>query len=79
MTAHTSKPRGLAALPLEERQRIARKGGQAAHRLGVAHEFSSEEARAAGRKGGQVATRKREQARIQAQGRSAIPPEPTDG
>jgi hypothetical protein len=35
------------------RQRdIARKGGRAAHEKGTAHEFSSEEARAAGRKGG---------------------------
>ena len=35
------------------RQRdIARKGGRAAHEKGTAHEFSTEEARAAGRKGG---------------------------
>jgi general stress protein YciG len=31
---------------------LARRGGAAAHRAGRAHEFSSEEARAAGRKGG---------------------------
>jgi general stress protein YciG len=31
---------------------IARKGGKAAHAAGTAHEFSSDEARAAGRKGG---------------------------
>jgi len=38
----------------EERQReIAAKGGRAAHEKGTAHEFTSEEAREAGRKGGQ--------------------------
>jgi len=37
-----------------ERQReIARKGGRAAHQKGTAHEFTSDEARAAGRKGGE--------------------------
>jgi general stress protein YciG len=33
---------------------IAAEGGRAAHAQGVAHEFDSEEARAAGRKGGQA-------------------------
>ncbi|WP_232290799.1 KGG domain-containing protein [Polaromonas hydrogenivorans] len=38
-----------------ERQRaIASEGGKAAHQSGNAHEFTSEEARAAGRKGGQA-------------------------
>jgi general stress protein YciG len=37
-----------------ERQReIARKGGKAAHEKGTAHEFNSDEAKAAGRKGGE--------------------------
>ena len=37
-----------------ERQReIARKGGRAAHQKGTAHEFTTDEARAAGRKGGE--------------------------
>ena len=35
-----------------ERSRIASKGGKAAHEKGTAHEFTSEEAREAGRKGG---------------------------
>jgi general stress protein YciG len=44
-----------------DRQReIARKGGKAAHEKGTAHQFSSEEAREAGRKGGQVVSRHRE-------------------
>jgi len=36
-----------------KQKEIARKGGQAAHAKGTAHEFSAEEARAAGRKGGE--------------------------
>ncbi len=38
---------------------IARKGGMAAHSKGTAHEFTSEEARAAGRKGGLATHEKR--------------------
>jgi len=38
-----------------ERQReIASKGGRAAHEKGTAHEWTADEARLAGRKGGQV-------------------------
>jgi hypothetical protein len=43
-----------------ERQRaIASKGGRAAHAKGTAHEWSSDEARAAGRKGGLASARRR--------------------
>ena len=45
--------RGFAAMNPERQRRIASEGGRAAHKQGVAHEWSSEEARAAGRKGGQ--------------------------
>jgi general stress protein YciG/iron-sulfur cluster repair protein YtfE (RIC family) len=38
----------------EKQREIASKGGQAAHRKGTAHEFSSEEAREAGRLGGKI-------------------------
>ncbi len=38
---------------------IARKGGKAAHSAGTAHEFTSEEARVAGRKGGRATHAKR--------------------
>jgi general stress protein YciG len=41
---------------------IARKGGKAAHSAGTAHEFTSEEAREAGRKGGRATHAKRRQA-----------------
>ena len=35
-------------------------GGKAAHQKGTAHEFNSDEARAAGRKGGQIVSQNRE-------------------
>jgi general stress protein YciG len=43
-----------------ERQReIASQGGRAAHQQGVAHQWSANEAREAGKKGGQVSGRRR--------------------
>jgi general stress protein YciG len=50
----TRLPRGFAALDASARSAISRKGGQAAHRAGTAHKFTSDEARAAGKKGSQV-------------------------
>lgn len=44
----------------EKQREIASKGGRAAHAKGTAHEFSSDEAREAGRKGGQAVSRNRE-------------------
>jgi general stress protein YciG len=51
-SAQEKKKRGFAAMDRNQVQEVARKGGMAAHRAGKAHEFNSEEARAAGRKGG---------------------------
>jgi uncharacterized protein len=48
------RPRGFAAMDRKLVSEIARKGGKAAHTAGTAHEFTSEEAREAGRKGGQA-------------------------
>ena len=45
--------RGFASMDPQRQREIASEGGRAAHRQGVAHEWSSEEAREAGRKGGQ--------------------------
>lgn len=45
--------RGFASMDPQRQREIASAGGRAAHQLGVAHEWSSEEARQAGRKGGQ--------------------------
>ncbi len=44
--------RGFASMDPEKQRQIASKGGKAAHEKGTAHKFTSEEARAAGRKGG---------------------------
>jgi general stress protein YciG len=53
--------RGFAAMSAEKQKEIASLGGKAAHAKGTAHEFSPEEAREAGRKGGQAAQRARSQ------------------
>jgi len=44
----------------QRKREIASKGGRAAHEKGTAHEFSPEEARQAGRKGGEVVSRNRD-------------------
>ena len=51
-----SSNRGFASMDPQRQREIASQGGKAAHESGNAHEFSSEEARAAGRKsrGGQA-------------------------
>jgi len=46
--------RGFASMAADKQREIASKGGRAAHLKGTAHEWTSEEARAAGRKGGQI-------------------------
>ena len=38
----------------EKQREIASKGGRAAHEKGTAHEWTADEARSAGRRGGQV-------------------------
>ena len=52
--------RGFASMPKDKQREIASKGGKAAHEKGTAHEFDSEEARMAGRKGGETVSRDRE-------------------
>jgi general stress protein YciG len=46
--------RGFASMSPEKQREIASLGGRAAHMKGTAHTWTSEEARAAGRKGGQI-------------------------
>lgn len=48
----SKKPRGFAAMHPDAVKAIAKKGGKAAHAAGTAHQYTSETARAAGRKGG---------------------------
>lgn len=52
--APAKRPRGFAAMDPETQRRIASEGGKASHESGRGHRFTSEEARAAGRKGGQA-------------------------
>ena len=49
-----SRGRGFAGMDPERQRQISSQGGKAAHQKGTAHEFDSEEAREAGRKGGMV-------------------------
>jgi general stress protein YciG len=44
--------RGFASMDPEKQRRIASVGGKRAHAVGTAHQFTSDEAREAGRKGG---------------------------
>jgi general stress protein YciG len=57
---NNSDKRGFASMDSEKQREIASKGGKAAHEKGTAHEFTSEEAREAGRKGGQARGSNRE-------------------
>src|SRR5215216_3407236 len=52
--------RGFAAMDAERQREIASQGGRTAHQRGTAHEFTPEEARDAGRKGGTLVSRNRE-------------------
>jgi uncharacterized protein len=56
--ANTSK-RGFASMDASKQREIASKGGRAAHAKGTAHEFTTDEARVAGRKGGEAVSRDR--------------------
>lgn len=76
MNTERKERRGFASMSPEKQREIASKGGRAAHEKGTAHEWTAEEARSAGRKGGQVSRGGR--------GRLIVPAEPapttnTDG
>src|SRR5204862_1839977 len=51
--------RGFASMDRAKQREIASKGGKAAHQKGTAHEWTSEEARDAGRQGGIASHRRR--------------------
>ena len=53
--------RGFASMDRSKQREIASKGGKAAHQKGTAHEWTSEEAREAGRKGGMASHRRKQQ------------------
>jgi general stress protein YciG len=63
LTARAEWPRktrrGFASMSPEKQREIASKSGRAAHRKGTAHEWSADEARDAGRKGGMASRGRR--------------------
>ena len=67
--------RGFASMDAAKRREIARMGGRAAHEKGTAHEWTSAEAREAGRKGGLNSHRRRQE---QAVGRTDAGEPPSD-
>lgn len=50
--------RGFASMSPDKQRHIASIGGKAAHKKGTAHQWTSEEARLAGQKGGLARQRK---------------------
>ena len=69
--------RGFASMDRSKQRDIASKGGKAAHQKGTAHEWTSEEAREAGRKGGMASHRRKQEQEQQQQHRPDG--EPNDG
>lgn len=62
------KRRGFAVMDPKRVSEIASKGGKAAHAAGTAHEFSRDEAREAGRKGGYATHARRKASKGTGQG-----------
>jgi len=60
MVEKDTSNRGFGSMNDEKQREIASQGGKAAHEKGTAHEFNSEEAREAGRKGGESVSSDRE-------------------
>ena len=52
--------RGFAGMNPERQRAIASQGGHAAHERGAAHEFTPEQARTAGKKGGETISKNRQ-------------------
>jgi uncharacterized protein len=59
-TYYATEDRGFASMDPLRQKEIASRGGKAAHEKGTAHEFTPDEAREAGRKGGQKVSQNRE-------------------
>ena len=70
--------RGFASMDRAKQREIASKGGKAAHQKGTAHEWTSEEARDAGRKGG-IASHQRRREQAASGGNPNAASEPTTG
>jgi len=60
MAEKDTSNRGFGSMDDEKQREIAREGGRASHEKGSAHEFNPDEAREAGRKGGESVSSDRE-------------------
>src|SRR5689334_12306796 len=80
-SAEAPRPRrrGFAAMDRDRVKEIASKGGKAAHAAGTAHQFSSDEARNAGRKGGMAPHVRRGGVRRRPQDSASPPPSQNHG
>jgi general stress protein YciG len=56
------KDRGFGSMAADRQRAIAQAGGKAAHEKGTAHEWTTAEAREAGRKGGLASNRRKREA-----------------
>lgn len=63
----STKDRGFASMSKDRQQELASRGGKAAHEKGTAHEWTKEQAQAAGKMGGTKAQANR-RAKLAAQG-----------
>ena len=71
--------RGFASMDRGKQRDIASKGGKAAHQKGTAHEWTSEEAREAGRKGGMASHRRKQEQQDQQDQQSGVPQNTSGG
>ena len=71
--------RGFASMDRSKQRDIASKGGKAAHQKGTAHEWTSEEARAAGRKGGMASHRRKQEQQPETSGGESVTSNPNPG
>ena len=67
VSTNTRRARGLAAMSPEKRREIASKGGRTSQSRGTAHQWTPEEASAAGKKGSARYARRRAEASISAE------------
>ena len=66
--------RGFASMDRAKQREIASKGGKAAHQKGTAHEWTSDEARDAGRKGGLASHKRRREQLMTGSGAASSEP-----
>jgi len=74
-----TEDRGFASMERIKQREIATKGGKAAHQKGTAHEWTSEEAREAGRKGGMASHRRKQEQQDQQDQQSEVASDTSGG